>query len=71
MVQCEMCGKGVISPKSMKIEGAVLQVCQACSRFGVETPDLPGWSKFVELRIAKKKGQKRRNTPIYTPHARG
>ena len=36
MVQCEMCGKEVVSPKDMKIEGAVLRLCQGCSRFGIE-----------------------------------
>ena len=36
MVQCEMCGKEVASPKSTKIEGAILRVCQECSRFGAE-----------------------------------
>tara|TARA_B110000014_G_C19897977_1_gene464564 strand:+ start:296 stop:706 length:411 start_codon:yes stop_codon:yes gene_type:complete len=31
-----MCGKEVVSPKDMKIEGAVLRLCQGCSRFGIE-----------------------------------
>ena len=36
MVQCEMCGIEVVSPKKTKIEGAELNVCQNCSKFGVE-----------------------------------
>jgi putative transcription factor len=41
MVQCEMCGNEVASPKKMKIEGAVLNVCQDCSKFGVEINTSP------------------------------
>lgn len=36
MVQCEMCGAETGSPTTVKIEGAELQVCDACSGFGTE-----------------------------------
>ncbi len=34
MVQCEMCGTETDSPATAKIEGAELQVCDACADFG-------------------------------------
>lgn len=34
MVQCEMCGTETGSPKTAKIEGAELQVCDSCADFG-------------------------------------
>ena len=36
MVQCEMCGTETGSPKTVKIEGAELEVCDACAEFGTE-----------------------------------
>lgn len=36
MVQCEMCGAETASPKTVKIEGAELQVCDECADFGTE-----------------------------------
>jgi len=36
MVQCEMCGAETSSPKTVKIEGAELQVCSDCADFGTE-----------------------------------
>lgn len=36
MVQCEMCGAETASPKTVKIEGAELQVCDSCAEFGTE-----------------------------------
>jgi len=36
MVQCEMCGASVSSPKTVKIEGAELDVCSDCADFGTE-----------------------------------
>jgi len=36
MVQCEMCGAETGSPKTVKIEGAELQVCADCADFGTE-----------------------------------
>lgn len=36
MVQCEMCGAETGSPKTVKIEGAELQVCANCADFGTE-----------------------------------
>jgi len=36
MVQCEMCGAETPSPKTVKIEGAELQVCDDCAEFGTE-----------------------------------
>ena len=39
MVQCEMCGAETASPKTIKVEGAELQVCDNCSQFGTEVRD--------------------------------
>lgn len=36
MVQCEMCGAETANPKTVKIEGAELQVCDSCAEFGTE-----------------------------------
>lgn len=36
MVQCEMCGAETASPRTAKIEGAELQVCDDCVDFGTE-----------------------------------
>ncbi len=34
MVQCEMCGAETSSPKTIKVEGAKLDVCSNCTDFG-------------------------------------
>lgn len=36
MVQCEMCGTETAAPRTAKIEGAELQVCDDCVEFGTE-----------------------------------
>jgi putative transcription factor len=36
MVQCEMCGTETPSPRTIKVEGAELEVCDECSDFGTE-----------------------------------
>ncbi len=36
MAQCEMCGKEVASPKTVKVEGAEIDVCDDCADFGTE-----------------------------------
>ncbi|PSQ17803.1 TIGR00270 family protein [Halobacteriales archaeon QS_8_69_26] len=36
MVQCEMCGTETPSPKTVKVEGAELEVCDQCASFGTE-----------------------------------
>ena len=36
MVQCEMCGTETGQPKTVKIEGAELDVCAECADFGTE-----------------------------------
>jgi putative transcription factor len=36
MVQCEMCGTETATPKTVKIEGAELDVCEECADFGTE-----------------------------------
>ncbi|SFS81533.1 multiprotein bridging factor aMBF1 [Halostagnicola kamekurae] len=36
MVQCEMCGAETSSPKTIKVEGAKLDVCSDCTDFGTE-----------------------------------
>ncbi|PSP68010.1 TIGR00270 family protein [Halobacteriales archaeon QS_1_69_70] len=36
MVQCEMCGTETGSPKTVKVEGAELDVCGDCADFGTE-----------------------------------
>ena len=36
MVNCEMCGTTVADPKTVKVEGAELDVCGDCAEFGTE-----------------------------------
>ena len=36
MVQCEMCGAETPTPKTVKVEGAELDVCGNCTDFGTE-----------------------------------
>ncbi|WP_435332555.1 multiprotein bridging factor aMBF1 [Haloarchaeobius sp. TZWWS8] len=36
MVQCEMCGADTSQPKTVKVEGAELDVCDNCAGFGTE-----------------------------------
>ena len=36
MAQCEMCGAETPSPKTVKIEGAELEVCDDCAELGTE-----------------------------------
>ncbi|WP_254544159.1 multiprotein bridging factor aMBF1 [Halomarina pelagica] len=36
MAQCEMCGAETSSPKTVKIEGAEIDVCSDCAQFGTE-----------------------------------
>jgi len=36
MVQCEMCGAETSAPKTIKVEGAKLDVCSNCTDFGTE-----------------------------------
>ena len=36
MVQCEMCGAETGAPKTIKVEGAELDVCDNCADFGTE-----------------------------------
>jgi putative transcription factor len=36
MAQCEMCGAETPSPKTVKIEGAELEVCEDCAELGTE-----------------------------------
>jgi len=36
MVQCEMCGAETSDPKTVKVEGAELDVCSDCADFGTE-----------------------------------
>ncbi|MFC6835832.1 multiprotein bridging factor aMBF1 [Halomarina ordinaria] len=36
MAQCEMCGAETSSPKTVKIEGAEIDVCSDCAEFGTE-----------------------------------
>ncbi|MEF8806925.1 multiprotein bridging factor aMBF1 [Natronomonas sp.] len=36
MVQCEMCGAQTSDPKTVKVEGAELDVCDNCADFGTE-----------------------------------
>lgn len=36
MVQCELCGSETADPRSIKIEGAELDVCDSCASLGTE-----------------------------------
>jgi len=52
---CEMCGNSVPEVNTVKIEGAILKLCPACSRFGaiIETNDTSSsTSKGVTAPIA-------------------
>jgi putative transcription factor len=44
MVQCEMCGAETGSPKTVKVEGAELDVCEDCTDFGTEVREDPSSS---------------------------
>jgi len=44
MVQCEMCGAETSSPKTIKVEGAKLDVCSNCTDFGTEVQTATGSS---------------------------
>ena len=44
MVQCEMCGAETSSPKTIKVEGAQLDVCSNCTDFGTEVTQSSGSS---------------------------
>lgn len=44
MVQCEMCGAETGSPKTVKVEGAELDVCDDCTDFGTEVREDPSSS---------------------------
>lgn len=41
MVQCEMCGAETGAPKTIKVEGAELEVCQNCAGLGTEVAQQP------------------------------
>ncbi|MCQ8893880.1 MAG: multiprotein bridging factor aMBF1 [Methanolinea sp.] len=44
-MQCEMCGGRIHgNPKTIRVEGAVLEVCAQCARYGteVQAPQKPG-----------------------------
>lgn len=48
MVQCEMCGVETETPKTAKIEGAELQVCDDCVEFGTEITTTAGGSSTTK-----------------------
>jgi len=61
MVQCEMCGAETASPRTAKIEGAELQVCDDCVNFGTEIRQEPTGSRTTKY------STKRRSTTSNTP----
>lgn len=44
MVQCELCGSETSSPRSIKVEGAELDVCDSCASLGSEVSQSTGES---------------------------
>lgn len=44
MVQCELCGSETAAPKSIKVEGAKLDVCDNCANLGTQVDQTPSES---------------------------
>ncbi|MCU4750386.1 multiprotein bridging factor aMBF1 [Halobacteria archaeon AArc-curdl1] len=55
MVQCEMCGAETSSPKTIKVEGAKLDVCSNCTSFGTEVKQ-PGSSSSTSTKYSTSSG---------------
>ncbi len=51
---CELCGKEYPSLRSTKIEGSVLMVCGACSRFGEGVPQQRAQGDAVMAPVAER-----------------
>ena len=51
MVQCEMCGAETQAPKTIKVEGAKLDVCSNCTDFGTEVKT-PGSSSSTSTKYS-------------------
>ena len=56
MVQCEMCGTETGAPKTVKIEGAELQVCADCAEFGTEVRDTSSSSGSTKYSTSSSSG---------------
>ena len=62
-MRCEMCGTEVSAPNRVRVEGSVLLLCAACSRFGTvlagpalaptSSPASPGTASAIQDRLAK------------------
>ena len=56
MVQCEMCGTETPSPKTVKVEGAELDVCDQCASFGTEVKTADSSSTSTKYSTASDSG---------------
>ena len=56
MVQCEMCGAETSSPKTIKVEGAKLDVCSNCTDFGTEVKTQPSSSTSTKYSTTSDSG---------------
>jgi putative transcription factor len=57
MVQCEMCGTETGAPKTVKIEGAELQVCDDCADFGTEVRQQTSSSSSTKYSTSSSSGR--------------
>ena len=63
-MQCEMCGSDTDSSTKVKIEGAVLKVCDSCKDLGKEVKTS---SKKKKKRKKKSSSRKRGNSKVLIP----
>jgi len=62
MVQCEMCGAETANPKTIKVEGAELQVCENCTQFGTEVRTESTSSTSTKYSTSSSSGSANRTT---------
>ncbi len=62
MVQCEMCGAETASPKTIKVEGAELDVCDNCADFGTEVKTQQSSSTSTKYSTSSSSGQSSTST---------
>lgn len=57
-MRCEICGKGVEKAQKVKVEGAIVNTCRDCARFGVRVGPLHKATQWTG-----KSGYKKRSWP--------
>jgi len=62
MVQCEMCGAETASPKTIKVEGAELDVCDNCADFGTEVKTQQSSSTSTKYSTSSSSGNSNTST---------